>query len=267
MFEYDFMKNAFLAILIMTPMFGILGTMVVNNKMSFFSDALGHCALTGIAIGVIFGSSNHLISMIIFSIILSIVILKIKEANTASMDTIISVISSTSLALGIVILSKNGGFNKYSNYLIGDILSITKEDIVMLFFSFVIVLVVWATCFNKLLLVSINQTLAKSRGINVKFYEYLFTILVAIIVTISIRWIGVLVLSSMIILPSAGARNISKDIVSYHLYSIFIALTSGIVGLFLSYEKGYSTGATIVLVSSVFFVITFIISKVKSTRA
>lgn len=258
--QYDFMKNALLGVLLVTPMFGILGTMVVNNKMAFFSDALGHSALTGIAVGVMFGINNTLISMLAFSILLTIAIINVKNAKTASVDTIIGVFSSSAVALGIVILSYNGGFNKYSVYLIGDLLSISNNDIFMLIISFIAVLLIWLTCFNKFLLVSINHTFARSRGVNVKFYEYVFTILVAIIVTISIQWVGILVISSMMILPAASARNISNNIRQYHIYSISIAVISGILGLFLSYHFGCATGATIVLISSIFFVITYFIS-------
>lgn len=258
--QYDFMKNALLGVLLVTPMFGILGTMVVNNKMAFFSDALGHSALTGIAVGVMFGINNTLISMLAFSILLTIAIINVKNAKTASVDTIIGVFSSSAVALGIVILSYNGGFNKYSVYLIGDLLSISNNDIFMLIISFIAVLLIWFTCFNKFLLVSINHTFARSRGVNVKFYEYIFTILVAIIVTISIQWVGILVISSMMILPAASARNISNNIREYHIYSISIAVISGILGLFLSYHFGCATGATIVLISSLFFVITYFIS-------
>ena len=263
--QYDFMKNALLGVLLVTPMFGILGTMVVNNKMSFFSDALGHSALTGIAVGVMFGINNTLVSMLAFSILLTIAIINVKNAKTASVDTIIGVFSSSAVALGIVILSYNGGFNKYSAYLIGDLLSISNNDIFMLIISFIAVLLIWFTCFNKFLLVSINHTFARSRGVNVKFYEYIFTILVAIIVTISIQWVGILVISSMMILPAASARNISNNIRKYHIYSISIAVISGILGLFLSYHFGCATGATIVLISSVFFALTYFISLRKVT--
>ena len=258
--QYDFMKNALLGVLLVTPMFGILGTMVVNNKMSFFSDALGHSALTGIAVGVMFGINNTLVSMLAFSILLTIAIINVKNAKTASVDTIIGVFSSSAVALGIVILSYNGGFNKYSAYLIGDLLSISNNDIFMLIISFIAVLLIWFTCFNKFLLVSINHTFARSRGVNVKFYEYIFTILVAIIVTISIQWVGILVISSMMILPAASARNISNNIRQYHIYSVSIAVISGILGLFLSYHFGCATGATIVLISSLFFALTYFIS-------
>lgn len=262
--QYDFMKNALLGVLLVTPMFGILGTMVVNNKMAFFSDALGHSALTGIAVGVMLGIDNTLISMLGFSILLTIAIINVKNAKTASVDTIIGVFSSSAVALGIVILSYNGGFNKYSVYLIGDLLSISSGDILMLIISFLVVLLIWFTCFNKFLLVSINNTFARSRGINVKFYEYVFTILVAIIVTISIRWVGILVISSMMILPAASARNIANNIRQYHIYSISIAMISGILGLFLSYHFGCATGATIVLISSLFFAFTYFLSIRKS---
>ena len=263
--QYDFMKNALLGVLLVTPMFGILGTMVVNNKMSFFSDALGHSALTGIAVGVMFGINNTLVSMLAFSILLTIAIINVKNAKTASVDTIIGVFSSSAVALGIVILSYNGGLNKSSADLIGDLLSISNNDIFMLIISFIAVLLIWFTCFNKFLLVSINHTFARSRGVNVKFYEYIFTILVAIIVTISIQWVGILVISSMMILPAASARYISNNIRQYHIYSISIAVISGILGLFLSYHFGCATGATIVLISSVFFALTYFISLRKVT--
>ena len=255
--HYTFMKNALLGVLLVTPMFGLLGTMVVNNKMAFFSDALGHSALTGIAIGVILGVKNPIWSMLAFSLMLAVVITKVKNVNTSSTDTIIGVFSSTAVALGVVLLSFGGGFTKYSVYLIGDLLSISEIDLLILPIIFVIVVIIWLIAFNNLLLVSVNPLLARSRGINVNFYEYLFTITVAIIVTISIQWVGVLIISSMLVLPAAAARNISSNMRQYHIYSIVIALISGIAGLILSYFLGSASGATMVLISSMFFGITF----------
>lgn len=260
--HYTFMKNALFGVLLVTPMFGLLGTMVVNNKMAFFSDALGHSALTGIAIGVILGIKNPLWSMLAFSLILAAVIIKVKNVNTSSTDTIIGVFASTAVALGVVILSYRGGFTKYSIYLIGDLLSITPNDLLLLVTVCIVVIIIWIISFNKLLLVSVNQLLARSRGINVPFYEYMFTIIVAVIVTISIQWVGVLIISSMLVLPAAAARNISNNMRQYHIYSIAIALISGLTGLILSYYSGSASGATMVLISSLFFAITFFV-KVK----
>ena len=133
--EFTFMKNAFVAILLIAPLFGLVGTMIVNNKMSFFSDAMGHCALTGIALGILLGVDNYVISMIGFSILFALGISNIIESKISSSDTIIGVFSSAGIALGIVILSAKGGFSKYSGYLIGDILSISSSGNVTLLHS------------------------------------------------------------------------------------------------------------------------------------
>lgn len=257
--QHAFMKNALLGVLLVTPIFGLLGTMIVNNKMAFFSDSLGHSALTGIAIGVILGIDNPIWSMLFFSVLITILILVVKEANTASTDTIIGVFSSTAVALGIVILSRNGGFSKYSIYLIGDLLSISPSDLLTLSIVFVLVISLWVLIFNKLLLASMNPSLARSRRINVRLYEYLFTMIMAVIVTISIQWVGILIISSLLILPAASSRNIAKNMKQYHIYSVSIALISGVSGLIFSYFWGTATGATIVLISSVFFAVTFIV--------
>lgn len=268
--QHAFMKNALLGVLLVTPIFGLLGTMIVNNRMAFFSDSLGHSALTGIAIGVIIGKAfpllniNPIWSMLFFSVLITIAILVVKEANTASTDTIIGVFSSTAVALGIVILSRNGGFSKYSVYLIGDLLSISPSDLLTLGIVFVTVIVLWIVIFNKLLLASMNPSLARSRGINVRLYEYLFALLMAVIVTISIQWVGILIISSLLILPAASSRNIAENMRQYHLYSVLIALISGVSGLVLSYYWGTATGATIVLISSAFFAVTFIL-KLRSS--
>jgi len=263
--QHEFMKNALLGVLLVTPIFGLLGTMIVNNKMAFFSDSLGHSALTGIAIGVIVGKIFPLLgiqpiwSMLFFSVLITIAILVVKEANTASTDTIIGVFSSTAMALGIVLLSRNGGFTKYSVYLIGDLLSISSADLLTLSIVFVLVIALWVVIFNRLLLASMNPSLARSRGINVRLYEYLFALIMAIVVTICIQWVGILIISSLLILPAASSRNIAHNMRQYHIYSVLIALISGVSGLILSYFWGTATGATIVLISSAFFAVTFIV--------
>ena len=131
--QYTFMKNAFLAIILVSPIFAIIGTMVVNKKMAFFSDALGHSALTGIAIGMLLGMTNFNISMIIFAVIFALLLNLIKSKTTYGADTIISVFSSIAIALGLAMLSQSGNFNKYSSYLVGDILSISETEILYLF--------------------------------------------------------------------------------------------------------------------------------------
>lgn len=252
-----FMKNALLGILLVTPIFGILGTMIVNNRMAFFSDSLGHSALAGIAIGVLLGIPNPLWSMLFFSVLLAMAIFVVKKANTVSTDTVIGVFSSTAVALGIVLLSRNGGFTKYSNYLIGDLLSIRDTDLLLLGILFICVLLIWVVIFNKFLLVSVNHSLARSRGISVHFYEILFTVMMAVIVTVSIQWVGILIISSLLVLPAAAARNIAGNMRQYHLGAVCIALISGLAGLVASYYWETAAGATIVLIAALFFVVTF----------
>lgn len=256
--EYDFMKNAFIGILIITPLFGLLGTMIVNNKMAFFSDALGHSALTGVAIGVLLGINNTNISMIIYAVIFSLLLNTIKRKRTLSTDTIISVFASFSMAIGLVILSKGGNFSQYSNLLVGDILSITPKEIVYLLATFALTIGFWLFCFNKLHAMSINESLARSKNINTRLIDNLFVILTAIIVMLSIKWIGILIINALLILPAASSKNIASNTREYHLISIIISVFSGIVGLVLSFYINTATGPTIVIVSSIFFFLTYI---------
>ena len=255
--QYSFMRNALMAVLILAPTFGILSTMVVNNRMAFFSDSIGHSTLTGIGIGILLGLKSPLWSMILFAIIFSVFIVWVKNTNTISTDTIIGVFSSTAVALGLVILSKGGSFNKYSYLLIGDLLSITPSEIVLLAVALILVIIFWMFVFNALLVVSINSSLAASRGKKVLLTEILFTVLVAIVVTLSIRWIGLLIINSLLILPGAAARNISNNMRQYHIISVAIALITGISGLVLSYYWGASTGASITLLCAGVYFITF----------
>ena len=259
--EFTFMKNAFIAILLIAPLFGLVGTMIVNNKMSFFSDAMGHCALTGIALGIMLGVDNYIISMIGFSILFALGISSIIESKISSSDTIIGVFSSAGIALGIVILSAKGGFSKYSGYLIGDILSISKKEIQALAIILVIVLAVWIVSFNKLMIASLNSDMARSKQINVKFYKNTFVILIALIVTVSLKWVGMLIINSLLVLPAASARNVTKNMKTYHITSVTFSLFAGISGLIISDYMGTSAGATIVLISSLIFFVTFFINR------
>ena len=130
--HYTFMKNALIAIVLLTPLFGMLGTMAVDNKMAFFSDALGHSALTGIAIGVVLGWQSQMSAMLLFGLIWAVLITFVKHHSKMSADTIISVFSSTSIALGLVVLSRGGAFAKYSSVLVGDVLSVAQSDLLAL---------------------------------------------------------------------------------------------------------------------------------------
>ena len=257
--DHQFMKNALIAIILISPVFGIIGTMVVNNQMAFFSDAIGHSTFTGLAIGTILGISNLSLSAIGFAIFFAISITFLRHKSKTSSDTIISTFTSIAVAFGIAILSSGGGFKKYSTYLIGDLLSISTGDLLALFLVFVFILLVWYFLFNHLFLSSLSPCLARARGTNILLIELLFTITIAIVVTISIQWVGILLINSLIVLPAGAAKNISKNMRAYHIYSICIALFSGLSGLIISYYINISTGAMIVLVAGILFILTTVI--------
>lgn len=262
--NYTFMKNALLAVLLATPIFAILGTMIVNNKMAFFSDSLGHSAICGIAIGTLFGISNTNISMILFAMVFAVLLNMVKHKVSYGADTIISVFSSIAIAMGLAILTASGSFNQYSNILVGDILSINWNEIVYLFFTFVIVLILWYNIFNRLHAISINTSLAMSKKINVIVLDNVFAILIAIVVMVSIRWIGILLINSLLILPAASSRNIAKNMRQYHLFAVIISMFSGLAGLIISYYYNIPTGPMIVIIAGIIYFITFIMkSKIK----
>ena len=259
--DYNFMKNAFLAVLLITPLFGILSTMVVSNRMAFFSDSLGHGAFTGLAIGSLVGIFSPLVSLVGFSILFALLITYIKNNSSASTDTIIGVFSSTGIAAGLMMMSYGGGFNKYSSYLIGDILSITPDDLISLMGVFVLVLLVWGWLFNRLLVLSINSSFARSRGINAVMAEGIFASVVAMVVAISIQWVGLLIINSLLVLPAASARNITSSVKEYHLVSVLCAMISGISGLVLAYYYNMAAGATIVVIAALIFFVTLVLKS------
>ena len=251
--EYAFMKNALLAILLMTPLFGLLSTMVVSSRMAFFSDSLGHGAFTGIAIGAIAGIFSPITSLVLFSVVFALLITYIKHRTAASADTVIGVFSSTAIAVGLMIMSRGGGFSKFSPLLIGDVLSITPSDLAGLAAVDAVVLIGWILLFNRLLLLSVNSSLARSRDIFIFAVEAAFAVLLAVVVAVSIQWVGILIINALLVLPGAAARNLARSVKEYHAISTVLALLSGLIGLFAAYYLGIAAGAAIVAAASLFF--------------
>ena len=262
-YQFTFMKNALVAVLLVTPMLGLLGTMAVNHQMAFFSDALGHSALTGIGLGIILGLRNDLVAMLVFGIIWAILICLIKQSGSTSTDTVISVFSSTSVAAGLLILARGGKFAKYSSLLIGDILAVTPQDLFWLLLALVVTLILWALLYNPLLLTSVDPWLARSRGIRARLVECVFVVMVAVAVMLSIRWVGVMLINALLILPAAAGRNLARSARQHAAWSVGLALLCGLVGLTLSYYWDTSAGASIVLVSALCFAISFAVKKIR----
>ena len=263
MLHWDFMKNAFLAILLLAPLLGITSTMIVTGRMSFFSDALGHSAFTGIAIGCICGVAAPTAIAVIFAIFFALLFSYVHSKSNQAADTLIGVFSSTAVALGIFIATLGGGsFTKYNKYLIGDILSVTPTQIGLLSIVLVCALILWSVISNRLTISSVYPQLASSRGMKTQFVQTVFTTVVAVIITLAISWVGLLILNSLLVLPAAASRNISRNLKQYHLFSVLFALAAGILGLCISYYLGASSGAAISLILALFFIVSFCLRKV-----
>ena len=258
MLQWDFMKNALLALLLMAPLFGILSTMIVTGHMSFFSDALGHSAFTGIAIGSLFGIAAPTWAAVLFSVVFALLFSYIRRGSNHTSDTLIGVFSSAAVALGVLAATMGGGsFTKYNKYLIGDVLSITPSEIGLLALTLAAVLVFWCLYANRLTLTAVHPQLASSRGIPVNLSQTLFTVAIAVVVTLSISSMGLLILNSLLVLPGAASRNLARNQMQYHLLAVLFALVSGILGLVVSYCFGCSAGAAISLILTLLFALTY----------
>ena len=257
-----FMKNALLAVLVITPLFGILSTMVVHSRMSFFSDALGHSAFTGMAIGAICGFHEPTWAAVIFAVVFALLFNIVKRRSALASDTVIGVFSSTAVALG-VFLSTLGGrsFTKFNNLLIGDILSVEPAKVGLLAGILLAVVLLWLVSFNQLMLSAVHPALADSRGIRVFWQETVFSMAIAVVVTLSMTWVGLLVINSLLVLPAAAARNTARNMAQYHLLSVLGAALAGVAGLMTSYYAGGSAGAAITLYLAVWFALTFLARK------
>jgi len=264
--EYAFMQRAFIGVILLAPLFALPGCLVIKNGMSFFSDAVGHAALTGIAIGVLLGWSSPFWSMILFAALLALFLSLLRRFGTAGTDTLIGIIMAGAVSLGIVILSRNGGFTRYSRYLIGDILGLTSTDLALIAAGLLLLVIFFIFFANRLFLTAFNRSIAHSRGHPVWLEETLFSVVVAVTVTAAVQWIGILVINAFLILPAATARNLARSIRGYTFLATLFALASGLVGLVLSYYLDTATGATMVLVCLCFYGLT-LLPGIRGNRA
>lgn len=259
--EYEFMRHALWAILLLVPLLSLLGTLVVNNGMSFFSDALGHSALTGVAIGVVAGVTRYEWVMVVFAVVFALLMNRIRHSSIASTDTVIGVFSSVGVALGLLLLSRNSHFANYQSLLIGDVLSITTDELWLVGGALVVVALVWVLCFNGFHAVSIHPAVARNKGIPVRLLDDVFVIVVAVVVMLAIRWVGLLLINAMLVLPAAAARNVSRSMRSFTALSLIFGVFAGVTGLLFSWYNAVATGPMIILILATLFFGTFILRR------
>ncbi len=262
-FSMAFMKRALIGVVILAPLCAAMGVQVVNFSMAFFSDAISHSAFTGVALGLIF-SLNPYISMVLFGLLVGLAITQVKHESSLSNDTVVGVFFSATVALGIVIISAQKGLtHELQGYLYGDILTLSYNEIVFIMFLAVLVGGFLAFSYNKLVIMGVNRPLAHSNAVPVRVYDYLFALFLALVVMVTIRVVGLLLVTAMLIVPAAAGRNVARNVSQMFWLSTVFAMFSGITGLLASYYCDAAAGASIILVSCIVFLITQIVNYLR----
>jgi len=259
--EPPFMMRALFALLLLAPTCGILGVHVISRKMSFFTNTISHSTFTGIALGLLLGISTEW-STVIFGVLIAILIINLVGKSNLSVDTITGVLFSAVVSLGIVIVSAMGSVTEgFESALYGDILSVDKIDIIVIGTLLVATLVFELMGFNKLIIIAINEQMARAHGINIKLWETLLGIWVAVVILIGLRFVGLILITAMLIVPAAAGKNFSKSVGGAVGWSVIVAIVSSITGLAGSYFLNSATGPTVILAATLFFMVSLIFSK------
>ena len=251
-----FMKRAILAMLFVAPAAAAVGVPLVHFRMAFFSDAIGHSAFTGVAIGVLLGV-HPLLTMVAFGLFVAWAITLVRGRTELSPDTVIGVFFSTVIALGIAIISAQKGLTRnLQAYLYGDLLAVSETELLWMGMLLGVVGAYLFVAFNKIMLIGVHEGFAKSMGVPVRGLEISFALVVALVVTTAIRAVGILLVTALLVVPAAASRNVARGIVSAFWAAIAVAVASGLLGIASSYYLDTATGATVVLFASAFFAIT-----------
>ncbi len=268
--SYTFVINSLISTILIGPILGMFGTMVVTKKMAFFSEAIGHSALAGISIGILLGEpyESPYIMLFTYCIIFGILINYTKNRTKMSSDTLIGIFLAISIALGgtlIILVTAKVNAHMLESLLFGSILTVNDTDILILAISSLFLLIITVTNFNKILLSSFNENIALVKGINVKLIEYVFIVLVTLITISSIKIIGIALVEALFLIPAASAKNLAKSIKGFFFYSIFFAVISSVLGIILPLALNIAvpSGSAIILIAALFFFITIIIKNVK----
>ncbi|SYZ74687.1 conserved membrane hypothetical protein [Candidatus Zixiibacteriota bacterium] len=253
--QSTFIIRAAMGLSLLTVLCGAMGIMVVNFRMAFFSDTISHSAFTGIALGLLLGIDPWL-TLVVFGLFIGLGIIRVKRHTELSTDTVIGVFFSTVIAIGIAIISARRGLSRdLQSYLFGDILTITEPELTAMIILFVLsIAYIWLT-YNRLLFVGLHENLAASKDINTTFYEYSFAALLAIVVAFSIRAVGLLLVTALLILPAASARILARNSGMLLWWAVVLGALSGLMGLAISLAVDIATGAAVILVASAFFLL------------
>jgi zinc transport system permease protein len=257
---YGFMQRAFITGILTAIACALLGIFLVPRRYSLIGDGLAHISFGGIALGILF-RVEPFITALIFSIIGSIGIIKLKEKARIEGDTAIAIVSYASLGLGIFIASIANGFNvDLLSYLFGNILSINPLEMLLSAGLAIAVALVVIYLYDELFALAFNEDTAKTAGINVNLMNTLLIVLTAITIVSSMKVIGLLLAASLIILPAASAFQVARSFRQALIISIAISVASVLIGLVVSYYMNWAPSGSIVLLNTLVFVISYLIS-------
>lgn len=250
---YPFMQRALVAALLIGPLCAFLGVFVILRQMAFFCDAIAHAALTGIALGLLL-QIHPLAVLVIFSLAVAAAIVFTFERTALSRDTIIGVYFSGALAFGVLVLNAMEGYPiDLMAFLFGDILAVGPLDLLIVGGLTVVVVAVVMARLRPLVLLTLNPDLARAEGLPVRMYHYLFVCLLALVVTAGLKVVGIILVSALIVIPPAAARNVAQTFSAMLALSALLGLVSSLTGVVASYQLDTPTGPTIVMVCVVIF--------------
>ena len=261
MFQYDFMIKAFTAGIFIAMLASSLGMFVVVRRYSMLSDTLAHISLLGVAIGFLFAVSTTW-SAIIVSLIISWLIEYLRKNYDIYSDSILAIFLTGGLSLAIIIISLSHSFNvALFNYLFGSIVAVSSEDIYTIAGFGIVSIAFIANFYQQLLFVAFDEDVAYSSGVNTSFLNYLLVSLVAITIGLSIKIVGALLIGALMIIPVISAMQFQKSFVKTALLATLFSIISVISGLTISFYIAIPSGATIVVVSLIIFIISLLFRK------
>ena len=265
MFSYSFMVKALVVGILISLCSSLIGVSLVLKRNSMIGDGLSHVGFGAFAIASVLNFTPIFFAIPIV-IISSFLILKLNENSKIHGDSLIAILSSSSLAIGTFVVSIFGVNTDINNYLFGSILSISDIDIIISIVLSVFVVSLYIFSYNKIFAITFDERFAKSIGINTNLYNILFATLCSIVVVLGMRLMGSLLISSLIIFPTISSMMLYKNFKSVVISSVIISIISFIIGLISSYILNTPTGSTIVIINLIVFMIFKIISKFKISK-
>jgi zinc transport system permease protein len=260
-FEYDFMQRAFIAGMFIALLASVSGTFIVLKRYSMMSETLAHSALVGVAVGLV-GGFNPLWMAVVVAILSAWLIEYLRLSFSLYSDSILAILLSGSLAIAVIIVSLGGAFNNsLFSYLFGSILSVSSEDVTVIVGFGSVALMLLLLFYKELYFIAYDEEVAKVSGIRVRFLNFLLVSVVAVIIALSIRVVGSLLIGALMVIPTVSALQYRVGFLPTMFISLLIALFSVASGMILSFYYSLPSGATIVLCVLVLFIISLIANR------